>query len=236
LTTLEAPSPHHPLLVARTAETPATGTRVTHRGVFFTIARRSLPQLAEATVVPALLFYLFLVAIGAGAAMIAVLCWTYGAFARRIARGVRPPGVLMLATFGLTCRTVVGLVSGSTFAYFVQPVATAVMLAVIFAGSVAMRRPLVARLANDFCPLAPDVACRPAVTRLFVGLTLLWALVHLLTAAATLTMLITMPVAPFLAAKTVTCIAITVGAIVVTIAWSIRTARREHLVFCGRPV
>jgi hypothetical protein len=236
LTSLDAPSVHKPLLVARTRGSATTGARVTHRAVFLTIARRALPQLAEATVIPALLFYVVLVAIGAAAAMIVVLCWTYGALARRIVRGVRPPGVLLLATFGLTCRTVVGVLSGSTFAYFVQPVATAVMLAVLFAGSVAMGRPLVARLAEDFCPLAPDVACRPAVTRLFMGLTLLWALVHLLTAIATLTMLVTMPVAPFLALKTVTCLAITIGGVVVTISWSIRTARREELAFCGRPM
>jgi hypothetical protein len=236
LIALDAQPVCQPLLVARTAESPTTQTAVTHRSVLLTIARRSLPQLAEATVIPAVLFYVVLLAVGAGAAMIVVLCWTYGALARRVVHGVRPPGILLLATFGLTCRTVVGVVSGSTFAYFVQPVATAVMLAAVFAGSVAMGRPLVGRLANDFCPLAPDVACRPAVTRLFAGLTLLWALVHLLTAAATLTMLITMPVAPFVAAKTATCMAITVGGVVVTVAWSIRTARREHLAFCGRAV
>jgi hypothetical protein len=225
-----------PLLIARTVGSPTTGTRVTHREVFGAIARRSLPQLAEATVVPAILFYVVLLSVGAGAAMIAVLCWTYGAIARRVALGVRPPGVLMLAAFGLTCRTVVGLLSGSTFAYFVQPVATAVMLAVVFAGSFVTGRPLVARLADDFCPMEPDVARRPAVTDLFVGLTLLWALVHLLTAVATFTMLVTMPVAPFFAIKTITCIAITIGGVAVTISWSLSTARSEELAFCGRPV
>ena len=61
--------------------------------------------------------------------MIGVLCWTYVAVARRVARGVAIPSILMLATIGMSVRTIIGLVSGSTFAYFVQPIATTVVLA-----------------------------------------------------------------------------------------------------------
>jgi hypothetical protein len=68
-------------------------------------------------------------------------------------------------------------------------------LAALFLGSVAIGRPVIARLARDFCPLAPDVAQRPAVVRLFGGLTLLWAGVHIVTAAMTFGMLTTLPVA-----------------------------------------
>ena len=197
------------------------------------VARRSLPQLVEATLIPTILFYCALTAIGPGAAMITALCWAYGAIARRFVRGERPPALLLLATGGLSVRTAVGLLSGSTFAYFVQPVATTIMLSVVFLGSVAVGRPLIARMANDFCPLAPDVARRPAVARLFSGLTLLWAVVHLLTAAVTFGMLVSMPVAPFVALKTAVCLAITVTAVVVTVCWSVQTARRENLVFAG---
>jgi hypothetical protein len=44
--------------------------------------------------------------------------------------------------------------------------------------------PVISRLAHDFCPLAPDIARRPGVVRLFTGLTVLWAGAHLLTAFA----------------------------------------------------
>jgi hypothetical protein len=223
---------HRPLLIARSDDERAD-TRVSHRPVLLAVARRSLPQLAEATVIPAILFYCALVAIGSGVAMVVALAWAYLAVVRRLVRGDRPSAVLLLATCGLSARTIVGLLSGSTFAYFVQPVASAVILAGIFLGSVMIGRPLVARLANDFCPLAPEVAGRPAVKRLFAGLTLLWAVVHLATALVTFAMLITMPVAPFVAVKTTTCLAITVVAVVITVCWSVRTARREGLVFAG---
>jgi hypothetical protein len=223
-----------PFLIARSNNERRTeAVRVSHRPVLLAVARRSLPQLAEATVIPAVLFYCVLVAIGPGAAMVAALGWAYLAVMRRIARGDRPPAVLLLATCGLSARTFVGLLSGSTFAYFIQPVASTVILAGVFLGSVAIGRPVVARLADDFCPLAPEVACRPAVARLFIGLTLLWAVVHLLTAIVTFTMLISMPVAPFVAVKTTACLAITVIAVVVTVCWSVRTARGEDLVFAG---
>ena len=43
----------------------------------------------------------------------------------------------------------------------------------------------VGRMAVDFCPIAPEVAARPGVVRLFTGLTALWAGVNLASAATT---------------------------------------------------
>jgi phospholipid/cholesterol/gamma-HCH transport system permease protein len=109
--------------------------------------------------------------------------------------------------------------------------ATTVALAVVFLGSVVIGRPVIARLAHDFCPLAPEVAARPAVLRLFGGLTVLWAGVHIVTAAITFGMLVSMPVATFVAFKTLTCLGVTIGAIVITIMCALRVVRNERLVF-----
>lgn len=208
-------------------------SQLSRRPVLVALARRSLPHLLEATVLPAILFYVLLVSVGAGAAMVGALCWTFIAITRRLARGRAIPSILVLATVGLSVRTLVGLVSGSTFAYFVQPVATTIVLAVVFAGSVLVGRPVVARLASDFCQLAPEVASRPRVVRLFQGLTMLWAGVHVATAAATFGMLVSLPTATYVALKTVACLSITVAAVVLTVSWSIRTARTENLVFAS---
>lgn len=205
------------------------------RHVLMGLGRRSLPHLLEATLIPSALFYVLLVTIGPGAAMIGVLCWTFLAIARRVARGVAIPSILMLATIGLSVRTMVGLVSGSTFAYFVQPIATTVVLAGVFAGSVMIGRPVIARFASDFCLLAPEITDRPRVVRLFRGLTWLWAGVHVVTSAATFGMLVSLPTATYVALKTVACLTITIAAIVVTVSFSIRTARTENLVFATVP-
>jgi hypothetical protein len=139
--------------------------------------------------------------------------------------------LLVLATAGLTLKTLIGVLSGSTFLYFVQPVATTVALAGVFFASVLVGKPLIARLAHDFCPIAPEVASRPGVIRLFAGLTVLWAGVHLVNAAATVGLLVSLPVPLFVLLKTASGMGISALAIVVTVTWALRTARREQLVF-----
>ena len=121
--------------------TPEERSLLSHGTVLLALARRSLPHVLEATLVPAIISYVLLLTVGAGAAMIAVLGWTYFAVGRRLARGVAIPSILMLATIGLTVRTAIGIASGSTFAYFAQPIATTVVLAAVFAGSVVVGRP-----------------------------------------------------------------------------------------------
>lgn len=219
------------MLVGRADEAERAPSSLHAPQVLAAVLRRGLPNLVEATLVPTVLFLVVVAWLGPGAAMAAVLVWGFGAIGRRLVFHQRVPALLVLATVGLTVRTVVGLASGSTFAYFVQPVATTVALAGIFAGSAMLGRPVVARLAHDFVPLHPEVADRPAITHLFVGLTLLWAGVHLLTAAATFSLLVTLPVPLFVALKTAACMSITVAAIAITIVMALRTARREELVF-----
>jgi len=223
------------LLVAGAHASPAQAgaLALSKRPVLLAVARRGLPNLVEATIVPAILFFVIVTTMGAGLAMAAVLVWGYGAVLRRRLRGDSIPTILWLATIGLTVKTLVGLLSGSTFAYFLQPVATTVALAGVFLGSILIGRPIIARLAHDFCPISPEVATRPAVVQLFVGLTILWSGVHLLTAATTLGMLLSMSVPVFMALKTIACLGITITAVVITVVWALRTARREQLVFAG---
>jgi intracellular septation protein A len=194
------------------------------------VGRRGFPSVIEATIIPSVLFYVFLVSINASAAMLAALVWTYGSALRRIVAGRRIPGLLMLAVAGVTMRTIVGLMSG-TFLYFLQPIATTVALALVFLGSLLFERPMIARMASDFCPLDAEITGRPAVVRLFSGLTLLWACVHLLSAVTMYTLLVSLPTTTFVALKTPVSLSITITAIVFTVAWSIRTARSENLIF-----
>jgi hypothetical protein len=229
--------PRSPMLVAASGSGANQAVeRELRRPVLCAIARRSLPHVLEATLAPAALFYLVLVAANARSAMVAVLVWTYGAVARRWFRRRPVPSVLAFASTALTVRTAVGFVSGSTFAYFVQPVATTLVLAGVFLASVALGRPVVARFAHDFCPLAPDVAARPRVVRLFAGLTILWSAIHIVTAAMTFGMLLSLPMGLFVPLKTVACLVITATGIVLTVAWSISVANRENLVFAHAPV
>jgi hypothetical protein len=196
------------------------------------VARKSTPHLIEATFVPAGLFYLCLSLWGVGVALAAALVWSYGALARRLIWHTGVPPILLLALVGLTARTVAAIFTGSTFVYFLLPILGTVAVSGLFIVSL-FRSPLVGRLAQDFCPLTPEIASRPAVLRLFRGLTMLWAAVNLINAGATLLLLISLPLALFMAAKTMVCLVITVTGVVITVSWSVRTAHGEGLLHGG---
>lgn len=199
------------------------------------VLRRTMPRVLEANLIPNLLFIVVLSVANAAAAMISVLVWMIGAAVRRRVLNQQLPGVLVLALAGLGARTVLGLWSGSTALYFAQPIGATVVTAGVFAGSLFVGRPLIFRLAGDFCPMGPDVQERPAVERLFRQLTAIWALVYLISAGVTLTLLLTTPLGVFVAAKTLGSLGLTLAAVGLTVWMSWRTARREQLIFATVP-
>ena len=180
--------------------------------------------------IPAILFYFCLIWVSVSVAILVALGWSYAAVIRRLVRHRPVPPILVLAVAGISVRTLVALASGSTFIYFFQPILSTVVMGGVFLVSLAVGRPLVGRLASEFCPLTPEVAVRPVVTRLFRGLTVLWAGVNLASATTTLVLLLLLPVATFVAAKTISGLFITCAGIASTVSWSLRTARREGLV------
>ena len=218
------------MLVAGGVDDAAANVPLSKLRVLKMVGRRSLPALIEATLVPSVLFYVFLVTVGSTAAMLAALTWGYGSVLRRLVSRQRVPGVLQLALAGLTVRTIVGLSTG-TFLYFLQPVATTLALSLVFLGSLWWGQPMIARMASDFCPLDSEISGRPAVVRLFSGLTLMWAGVHLVSAGTMFALLVSLPTTTFLAVKTVVSLAITISAIVLTVSWALRIAHAENLVF-----
>ena len=205
------------------------------RSVVVAVGRRLVPHLIEATVIPTVLFYVLLFTLDLRWAFVAALAWSYTAIGRRLAGRRRIPPLLLLASLGITTRTVIFLSSSSSFVYFLQPILGTLVTATVFAGSVLIGRPLIARFAADFCPLAADVECRPAIVQLFRRLTYLWAGVNVVIAAVSLTLLLTVPVAVFVATKMVAAWATVVTGVVVTVCLSVRTARSEGLTTAVSP-
>jgi hypothetical protein len=204
---------------------PITSTRATLHGV----ARHALPTVIEATLVPSALFFIGWVTVGKWAAFAAASIWGYGALARHLRSGQRVPGLLILALVGLTVRTALAVATGSTFLYFAQPIVGTSLMAMIFLGSTLTTRPFVARLAADFYPLTPQIAARGRVKRLFRDLTLLWAVVNLMNAAAALSLLLTLPTGIFIPTKTAVGLSITTLGVVITVVLSLRVVRDEGL-------
>jgi hypothetical protein len=113
--------------------------------------------------------------------------------------------------------------------YFVQPILRTGATAGCLAASAFIGRPLIARFASDFCPLAPDVEERPGIVQLFRHLTLLWAGVNLVAALVSLTLLLTVSTTVFVGTATVSAWIITGTGVVATVVASVRAARREGL-------
>ena len=194
------------------------------------VVRRLVPQLIEASLIPTLLFYAFLLTAGLGWALAAAICWSYAAVGRRILARRAIPGLLVLTSVGITVRTILVICSGSTFVYFLQPILGTLVTAAVFVGSVLAGRPLVARFASDFCPLSDEVESRPAIVKLFRRLTFLWAGVNAAAAFTSLTLLMTVPVGVFVGTKTVAAWVVCCTGVVVTVSASVTTARAEGLV------
>ena len=115
--------------------------------------------------------------------------WSYGAIAWRALTGRRTSGLLVLAALLLTGRTLLLVLADSTWLYFLQPVISDGAVAALFLLSLASARPMVARLAGDFYPMDHDLASRPRIQRLFRNLTIMWAVLGLAKATATLWLL-----------------------------------------------
>lgn len=193
------------------------------------ILGRLAVSLLVAVVIPGVVFYVALVASGITAAVLTALAWTYGAIVWRWATKRPTSGLLALTVTIMTAKTIFTLMTGNTFVYFFQPVVTDAAVGLLFLGSLATARPVVARLAPDFYPLHPEIEARPRIRRLFRHLTLLWSVVILAKGAVTLWLLTSQSMVSFVLLKNVAMLSLTVTAVAVTIAAAFRVAQRESL-------
>jgi hypothetical protein len=197
--------------------------------VVWAVVRRLFPYLFEATMVPTAFYYAGLLTLGQMWGILAAAACTCVSVARRLLVRQRVPGLLIVASVGIAVRVGVYLANESSFVYFVQPIIKTVATALLFAISVAIGKPLVARFAADFCAFGSDVGARPAIVSLFRRLTYLWAGAQATIAAVNLTLLLTVPVAVFVGTAAATAWAVMSAGVVITVADAVRTTRADGL-------
>ena len=200
-----------------------------HRPSLAAVTKRVSLSLLIAVIVPAVVFYGFFVLAGVWTAIIAALGWSYGAIAWRAATGRRTSGLLILAAILLTGRTALSIAADSAWLYFLQPVISDGIVALLFLISLASARPMVARLAGDFYPMDRELAMRPRVRRLFWHLTLFWGVLGLARASMTLWLLQSQSLETFVLVKGISMSLINVVAAFATIGLAALVARREGL-------
>jgi len=154
-----------------------------------TLLGRGAKTLVETTVVPLALFAVTRHMAGVGTAALVGLGWAVLLTARHIASTRKVPGIVLIALCLATARAAATVTTGSAFVYFLQPTLGTFLLAGVFAASVPLRRPLAAKLAEDFCALPPHVLKRPGLRRFFMRISLLWAIVQLINGSLSLALM-----------------------------------------------
>lgn len=208
-----------------------------HLPAFGSMLRNGVKHLLESTLVPLCLFYLLLTMVGLDGGLIAALSWSVLALGRRVVLRRKIPAVLLLTTGLLIARTVLGLVTGSVFLYFLQPTLQNFLIAFVLLASLPFGRPFLAKLADDFCAFPTSFSEHPRVVKFFRRVSLLWALVFVTNGATTLYVLAKATVGNFLVVSTAGSYTVVGLAVIVSLFWFRRELRGEGIVLrMGGPV
>ncbi len=193
------------------------------------VVRRALRALLESALIPLGLFWLLFTYGGLDAGLWAGLGWSAFAIGVRLAGRRRVPAVLLLTTGLLVVRTAVGLATGSAFLYFLQPTAQNFIFALALLFTVALDRPLLAKLADDFCAFPAAFTRHPQVRRFFRRVSLLWAVVFLVNGGMTLGVLATRTVGDFLLVSTAGSYSLVAVGIGLSLWWFRRSLARHGI-------
>lgn len=216
--------------VTITAEVPVGSATAAAPPRLGEVAARTAVSLTVACVVPAVLIYASLVAFSLATAVVVALAWTCGVIAWRWATQRRPSALLFLTVTIMAVRTGFTLATGNSYVYFIQPVFADALVAMIFLASLLSTRPVIARLAADFYPMARSVASRPPIRLLFRRLTLMWGLVIIAKGSVTFYLLQSQSLVDFVLMKGIAIVTLTSLAAAATIWMSAVVVRREHLI------
>lgn len=193
------------------------------------LARHALPRVVEGTLIPLALFLVMLRLVGTRGAVASGLAWSLLAIGVRLLLRRPVPGLLLLGAVTLTLRATFALVTGSTFVYFLQPSLATAGIACAFLVSVAVRKPLAEVLAHDFCPFPPEFIANQHVRKVFVRITLLWAVTQLASASISVWLLVSQSTATFLLARTALSMTLTPIAVAASALLFFRTMRRHGI-------
>jgi hypothetical protein len=195
-----------------------------------TVLRHAAPRFVECTLIPLVLFLVFLRLLGVWGAMTAGLVWVYSLILVRVCTRRRIPGILLLGALTLTARTIIAILANSVVVYFLQPSLATMLVAGAFLFSVALDRPLAGRLAADFCPLSTEMHANTHVRRFFRQISLLWAFAQAANAGITVWLLFSQSLSTFVLLRTVVSAGVTITAIIASALWFKRSMGRHGIV------
>ncbi|MFM8303286.1 MAG: VC0807 family protein [Actinomycetota bacterium] len=189
------------------------------------LARHALPRVLEGAVIPTALFLTLLHLGGQSWAIVGTFLWSTVAIGTRVARGRRVPTLLLLGLGALALRTALALAAGSSFVYFLQPTLATATAGVVILASALVGKPVVLRIARDFCPVPEDAMAHGHLRRFFLGISVVWGVTQLVNAGVTLWLLLSQSLGTFVVARTTFGSSMSAAAIGVTALWFQRLRR-----------
>jgi len=193
------------------------------------IVRRVSTTLVVVSLLPMAVFYTAMAVFGLRTAALAAVGLCYCGLLLTLVRR-RPVLAAALLTAGLlSIRAAVMFLTNSVFLYFLQPVAGTVAVAIAIGATALAGRPMLDRLAHEFCPLPTDLSAQLRGGRFFVRLSIVWSACYLINAAGTLWLLSTASLGGFLVLKSVLGPVLTIAAVVASYLYFRVTVRGQNV-------
>jgi uncharacterized membrane protein len=203
--------------------------QVLHMPGWRPIVRRVVITLVTVSLLPMAVFYISLSLFGLRIAALAAVGLCYAGLLLSRARG-KPVLAAALVTAGLlSVRAVVMFFTGSALIYFLQPVAGTLAVAAVIGVTALIGRPVLDRLAHEFCPFPPELSSRLREARFFTRLSLVWSATYLINAIGTVWLLTNTSLGGFILMKSVLGPAITAAAVVSSYAIFRLTMRAQNV-------
>lgn len=176
------------------------------------------------------LFYVVLTILGFGDGVMAAMAWSLAVIVVRLMLR-KPIPIMLLGTTGvLGARTVLGLLTGSEFLYFLQPTLQNFAVALFFLLTSPLNRPILARLASDLCKFPDGLAHHPRMVRFFRQVSVLWAAVFLIIGGGMTVALLKVAVGDYLLVSSVGYYSLIGLGILLSVVWFRRALRTEQIV------
>lgn len=193
------------------------------------IAKRVGTTLLLVSLLPMAVFYTSMSLFGVRTAVLATVGWYYAGMLLNLVRHKPVLAASLLGAGLLSIRAVVTLITGSAFLYFLQPVAGTVATATVFAATALAGRPVLDRLAHEFCPFPHELSTRLRKDRFFSRLSVVWSLNYVINAVGTLWLLTSSSLTGFIVLKSTLGPAMTVAAVVASYVIFRFTVRHQNV-------
>jgi hypothetical protein len=167
------------------------------------IVRRAGTTVLLVSLLPMAVFYVSMAVAGVRTAVLVTVAWYYAGLLLQVMRRRPVLAAAMLGAGLLSIRAVIMFITGSAFLYFLQPVAGTIATATAIAMTSLAGRPILDRLAHEFCPFPAELSERLRRRGFFSYLSIVWSATYFVNALGTVWLLTSSSIKGFIVLKTV---------------------------------